>query len=69
MTKRITITLDPEIEAWLGPNAISTGKSMSELVRVCLREFHHQYPNRFSMSDKAKGRSEDAWLKSEITAS
>jgi metal-responsive CopG/Arc/MetJ family transcriptional regulator len=58
---RITITLDPEIEAWVTVAAKAIGKSQSEIVRICLREYFAQNPNRFSMSDKARSDSEDAW--------
>ncbi len=59
--KRVTITIDPDIEQWLLPEAKSTGKSLSHLIRICLREYHELYPNRFSTTDKARSDSEETW--------
>ena len=58
---RVTVTLDPDIEDWLRAGAKAGGKSLSDVVRSCLREFHELSPNRFSRSDKARAESEDAW--------
>lgn len=58
---RITVTIDSDIEKWLRPEANSTGKSLSHLIRICLREFHDLRPNRFSTSDKARAPSEQTW--------
>jgi hypothetical protein len=63
MSKRVTITLEKKIEEWLLPEAASTGKSLSEVIRICLNEYREQNPNRFSMSDKARSESERPWLK------
>lgn len=62
MTKlRITVTIDPDIEEWLRAGVNSYGRSLSELVRICLHEFSHEHPNRFSTVDKARSKSEEAW--------
>ena len=56
---RITVTIDSDIEEWLRPESISSGKSMSHLIRNCLREFHELRPDRFSGTKRAS--SEKAW--------
>jgi hypothetical protein len=58
---RITVTIDAEIEDWLQAGAASYGRSLSELVRICLHEFSQEHPNRFSTADKARSKSEEAW--------
>ncbi|UWQ77946.1 ribbon-helix-helix protein, CopG family [Leisingera sp. S132] len=58
---RITITVDPDIDEWLQAGAKTYGRSLSELVRICLREFSQEHPNRFSTTDKARSKSEEAW--------
>ena len=62
MTKhRITITVDPDIDQWLQRGSNAYGRSLSELVRICLREFIHEDPNRFSTVDKARTETPEAW--------
>ena len=62
MTKvRVTVTIDDDIDQWLRPEARSTGKSLSQLIRICLREYHDLQPNRFSMTDKARAPAEETW--------
>lgn len=62
MTKtRITVTVDPDIEEWLRAGTKRHGRSLSELVRICLDEFKQEHPNRFLTADKARSKSEDAW--------
>lgn len=62
MTKhRITITVDPDIDEWLQRGANTYGRSLSELVRICLREFSQEHPNRFSTADKARTEKPEAW--------
>lgn len=48
MTKaRITITLEDHTRDWLKRSSEEKGKSQSEIIRICLREFISQNPNRF----------------------
>lgn len=58
---RVTITLDPDVEEWLRAGAQSGGKSLSETVRLCLREYSTSHPTRFLRSDMAREKSEQAW--------
>lgn len=58
---RVTVTLDRDIEEWLQAGSKGAGKSLSEVIRTCLREYHDAHPNRFVRADKARSRSEDAW--------
>jgi hypothetical protein len=60
---RVTVTLDDNIETWIQAGAKSINKSWSEIIRICLREFHNEYPNRFTRTDKTRSMSEDAWKK------
>jgi hypothetical protein len=59
--RRITVTLDADVDDWLQAGAKTYGRSLSELVRICLHEFSQEHPNRFSTADKARSASEDAW--------
>jgi hypothetical protein len=59
---RITITIDPEIDNWLRPEASFTGKSLSHMVRLCLIEYYQLKPERFSRNNKARTESENAFL-------
>ncbi len=59
---RITITIDSEIENWLRPEANFSGKSLSHMVRLCLREYYLLKPERFSRKNKARSESENAFL-------
>lgn len=61
--KRITITLDQGIEKWLRPEAEASKRSMSELVRVCLREYSDTDPFRYSAKQQAGSDIERAWKK------
>ncbi len=61
---RVTISLDPDIEDWLRASSEATGKSLSQIVRLSLKEFSVLQPERFSRSDKARSVSESAWRKS-----
>ena len=62
MTKiRVTVSLDEDIEEWLRVGSRVTKKSISELIRICLRDYREQQPNKFSRADKARSQSEDAW--------
>ena len=63
---RVTITLDPDIEDWLKAGARSGSKSLSETVRLCLREYANSHPNRFLRSDKAREKSEDPWKRRRV---
>ena len=58
---RITVTIDPDIEEWLGAASKCHGRSLSEIVRLCLREFHDMQPNRFSTADKARSEVPEPW--------
>lgn len=58
---RVTVTLDEDIEVWLQAGSKSASKSLSEIIRICLREYHRTQPNRFARADKARSSSEDAW--------
>lgn len=60
--RRITITVDADIDEWLETGSRTYGRSMSELVRISLREFRQAQPHRFSTADKARSKSEDAWM-------
>jgi len=62
---RITITLDPDIEEWLKAGAMSGNKSLSEVVRLCLREYSAAHPTRFLRTDKARLKSEAPWMRKE----
>ncbi len=59
--KRVTVTIDADIEKWLMPEANSTGKSLSHMIRICLREYHELYPARFSTSNNTRSSSEETW--------
>ena len=59
--RRITITVDPDIDDWLQVGANTYGRSMSELVRICLREFSEEHPNRFLTKDKARTKTPESW--------
>uniref|UniRef100_UPI003532572D ribbon-helix-helix protein, CopG family n=1 Tax=Pararhizobium sp. IMCC3301 TaxID=3067904 RepID=UPI003532572D len=59
--KRVTVTIDPDIDKWLRPEASSTGKSLSNLIRICLREYHELRPERFSTTNKARSEAEDTF--------
>ncbi|MGR3599161.1 MAG: ribbon-helix-helix protein, CopG family [Heliomarina sp.] len=58
---RITITVDPDIDEWLQASAKIYGRSLSELVRICLREFSQEHPTRFATRDKARTETPEAW--------
>jgi len=55
---RITITLDGDVRTWVHAQSKSTGKSQSEIVRMCLREFIAIYPAGFPLHDKPRPKSE-----------
>ena len=59
--KRVTITLDADIEEWLDAGSKAGGKSLSEVIRLCLREYAQVNPTRFLRTDKARLRTETAW--------
>lgn len=59
--RRITVTIDPEIENWLDAGAMCYGRSVSEIIRICLKEFHELKPRRFSTADKAWGETPESW--------
>lgn len=54
-SKRVTVTLDSDIEDWLIGRA-NDRHSMSERIRICLREYMLMNPRRF-VSEKAVGGS------------
>lgn len=58
---RVTVTLDEDIEAWLRAGAVSGSKSLSEVIRLCLREYSELKPSRFLRTDSARNASEAAW--------
>jgi hypothetical protein len=58
---RITVTIDPDIEEWLRPEATASGKSLSMLIRTCLREYRQIAPNRFSKTSGIKSSTDEAW--------
>ena len=58
---RITVTVDPEIEDWLRGSAKVYGRSLSELIRICLVEFHESNPHRFSTFDKTRTERPERW--------
>ncbi|WP_306114210.1 hypothetical protein [Roseovarius sp. MMSF_3305] len=58
---RVTITLDPDIEYWLRAGAKSGSKSLSEVVRQCLRDYAETNPENILRTDKAREKSEEAW--------
>jgi len=58
---RITITVDPDIDEWLQTGAETYGRSLSELVRICLREFKQEHPTRFCTTNKARTEKPEAW--------
>ena len=65
MTKtRVTVTLDPDVEDWLRAGASSGSKSLSDTIRICLREYAQINPTRFSRADRARTATENAWLRS-----
>lgn len=45
-TKRVTVTLDAEVETWLTADPHSR-YSLSEMIRICLREYMAEKPQRF----------------------
>lgn len=59
--KRVTVTIDPDIDEWLRPEASSTGKSLSNLIRICLREYHELQPERFSTTNRARKEAEETF--------
>ncbi|MFN7268961.1 MAG: ribbon-helix-helix protein, CopG family [Cereibacter sp.] len=60
---RVTVTLDKEIEDWLRAGSISSGSSLSELIRRALKEYRMQNPQRFLRGDKSRSASDTAWLR------
>lgn len=53
MPKRVTITLDQDVADWL--EGRTNGRhSLSERVRICLREYMVEHPARF-VSEKGNG--------------
>jgi hypothetical protein len=58
---RVTVTLDFDIEEWLRAGSKSSNKSLSELIRICLREQYLTDRARFMRTDKARSASEAAW--------
>ena len=58
---RITVTIDHDIEDWLVSASNCYGRSMSEIIRICLREFRDRQPNRFSTADKARSENPEPW--------
>ena len=59
---RVTVTLDHELAEWIELASNKASHSQSEIIRICLREYIQQNRKRFSYSDKARTKSEDAWL-------
>lgn len=64
--KRVTITLDDDISEWVEVASNKVSRSQSEIIRICLREYVANNQTRFSYSDKARTKSEEVWLKTNL---
>ena len=59
--RRVTVTIDPDIEDWLDAGVKCYGRSLSEVIRICLREFHDAEPDRFSRRNRAREETPEPW--------
>ncbi|MCG3268195.1 ribbon-helix-helix domain-containing protein [Yoonia sp. I 8.24] len=66
-TKRVTVSLEPELAYWLEAAAKVQSCSVSEVIRQTLREYATEHPDNYSRKKTANKSSEAVWLKAQHT--
>ncbi|MEM6311724.1 MAG: ribbon-helix-helix protein, CopG family, partial [Pseudomonadota bacterium] len=66
-SKRVTVSLEPELVYWLEAAAKVQNCSLSEIIRRTLRDYAEKNPERYSRKTRGFKQSEAAWLQAQHT--